>query len=157
MIAPQFTFTRGRPLRELRSWIARATSSLPDPVSPRIRTVESNGCDDFDLPQHFDQRGAVADHLLEVMFVPNLLLKINVLGFESGSLIRVIQRESDGVRSQLGFGVPLPVSSRRRDLRSLKKWLLGRRAHEVHELARRVKAFAARLFSRYRIPADFPW
>jgi len=40
-IAVQFTTTKGRALRRLARWIERATSSLPVPVSPRIRTVES--------------------------------------------------------------------------------------------------------------------
>jgi len=39
-MAAQFTLTSGRCRRGLRSWIARAISSLPVPVSPRIRTVE---------------------------------------------------------------------------------------------------------------------
>ena len=42
-IAPQFTFTSGRCLRLLWLWMARAINSLPDPVSPNIRTVESVG------------------------------------------------------------------------------------------------------------------
>ena len=42
-MAAQFSFTNGRPHRELRSWIACAISSLPVPVSPWIRTVESVG------------------------------------------------------------------------------------------------------------------
>ncbi len=39
--AAQFTFTSGRSRRGLRSWIARATSSLPVPVSPSTSTVLS--------------------------------------------------------------------------------------------------------------------
>ncbi len=39
--AAQFTFTNGRSLRGERWWIARATSSLPTPLSPRISTVTS--------------------------------------------------------------------------------------------------------------------
>ena len=39
--AAQLTFTNGRVLRDERWWIARATSSLPTPLSPRIRTVTS--------------------------------------------------------------------------------------------------------------------
>jgi hypothetical protein len=42
-IAEQFTLTRGRSRRGLRSWMARATSSLPVPVSPRISTVDGVG------------------------------------------------------------------------------------------------------------------
>ena len=40
--AVQLTATQG-PARPLASWIAWATSSLPVPVSPRIRTVEPSG------------------------------------------------------------------------------------------------------------------
>ena len=39
--AAQFTLTSGRSRRPLRAWIARATSSLPVPVSPEISTEES--------------------------------------------------------------------------------------------------------------------
>ena len=38
-IAAQFTLTSSRSRRGLASWIARATSSLPVPVSPVMRTV----------------------------------------------------------------------------------------------------------------------
>ena len=39
--AAQFTLTNGRSLRDDRWWMARATSSLPTPLSPRISTVTS--------------------------------------------------------------------------------------------------------------------
>ena len=42
-IAAQFTPTNGRDLRSDLRWIARATSSLPVPVSPITSTVESLG------------------------------------------------------------------------------------------------------------------
>ena len=42
-MAAQFSFTKVRPLRGLRSCTARAINSLPVPVSPQIRTVESVG------------------------------------------------------------------------------------------------------------------
>ena len=38
-MAPQFTGTNGAEARGLRAWTARATSSLPTPLSPVIRTV----------------------------------------------------------------------------------------------------------------------
>ena len=38
---PQFSATKGLEARPLWSWMARATSSLPVPVSPRIRTGTS--------------------------------------------------------------------------------------------------------------------
>src|SRR5690242_15202885 len=40
-MAPQLTATKGRLRRGLRSWMARAATSLPVPDSPRISTVES--------------------------------------------------------------------------------------------------------------------
>ncbi len=42
-IAEQFTLTNAREARFDRRWMARATSSLPVPVSPVMRTVESLG------------------------------------------------------------------------------------------------------------------
>ena len=38
-IAATLTATNGCPRRSLRAWIARATSSLPVPLSPVISTV----------------------------------------------------------------------------------------------------------------------
>ncbi len=40
-IAAQLTATKGPRLRRLHWWICRATSSLPTPLSPSIRTVKS--------------------------------------------------------------------------------------------------------------------
>ena len=42
-MAAQFTLTNVRSRRWLRLWMARAISSLPVPLSPRISTVESVG------------------------------------------------------------------------------------------------------------------
>ena len=42
-IAAQLIATNGRSARRLLLWIARATSSLPVPLSPVISTVESLG------------------------------------------------------------------------------------------------------------------
>ena len=41
VIAAQLIATKGRSARRLLPWIARATSSLPVPLSPVIKTVES--------------------------------------------------------------------------------------------------------------------
>jgi hypothetical protein len=41
--APQWIGTNGRSARGERSWMARATSSLPVPLSPRSRTEDSVG------------------------------------------------------------------------------------------------------------------
>ena len=40
-IDPQSTTTNGPRLRRLASWIARATTSLPVPVSPSMSTLSS--------------------------------------------------------------------------------------------------------------------
>ncbi len=40
-MAAQFTLIKGPWLRRLMRWIAWATSSLPVPVSPKMRTVAS--------------------------------------------------------------------------------------------------------------------
>ncbi len=42
-MAAQFTTSSGPSLRRLRAWMARATSSLPVPVSPQISTPASVG------------------------------------------------------------------------------------------------------------------
>ena len=42
-IAPQLIGTNGRSRRGEASWMARATTSLPVPDSPRISTLLSNG------------------------------------------------------------------------------------------------------------------
>ena len=42
-VAAQLTLTKARAERRDRLWMARAMSSLPVPVSPVIRTVESVG------------------------------------------------------------------------------------------------------------------
>ena len=59
-MAAQLTLTNARAARADRLWIARATSSLPVPVSPVISTVESvratlatrasTGCSAGDVP-----------------------------------------------------------------------------------------------------------
>ena len=43
LMAAQFTGTKGRSARGLRAWMARATSSLPVPDSPRMVTAAEEG------------------------------------------------------------------------------------------------------------------
>ena len=62
-IAEQFTFTSGRSRRGLRSWIARAISSLPVPVSPRISTVDGVGATVSTSESTFASAGLRADDL----------------------------------------------------------------------------------------------
>ena len=51
--APQWIGTNARSARTDCSWMARATSSLPVPLSPRTSTVESVGATRSMRPQHF--------------------------------------------------------------------------------------------------------
>src|SRR5262249_15939484 len=64
--AAQLSFTNGLLRRELNSLTAWATSSLPVPVSPRIKTVESVGATtDARCNTSFN------DELLPMMALPN--------------------------------------------------------------------------------------
>ena len=53
--APQFTGRKGLPARALFSWMARATSSLPVPVSPRTTTGEVGAGGALDQVEHAGQ------------------------------------------------------------------------------------------------------
>ena len=64
-IAVQFTATKGRSRRGERRWIARATSSLPVPVSPRRSTVASASATCSTIANTSRIAGEVADDLLE--------------------------------------------------------------------------------------------
>ena len=60
-IAAQLTATNGPLARGASSWRARATSSLPVPVSPWISTEAGVGAARLDQPMHLLHRFAVAD------------------------------------------------------------------------------------------------
>ena len=81
-IAPQLTFTSGRFFRLLRLWIARAISSFPQPVSPKNQYCGVSRGDRLHLPQHVEQRGAVAHDLLEIVLLADFFLQVNILGFQ---------------------------------------------------------------------------
>ena len=65
--------------RGLRSWMARAISSLPVPVSPWISTVESVGATVSTCFSTCLQRRALADDLLEVVLGADLLFQVELL------------------------------------------------------------------------------
>ena len=67
-IAPQFTRRNGPCARRERTWIARATTSLPEPVSPRISTGTSDGAT-WSTPLHHRTKAALGadDRLLQIV------------------------------------------------------------------------------------------
>jgi hypothetical protein len=71
-MAAQLSFTNVRWRRPLRSWMARASSSFPVPVSPSRRTVESVGATIFHLLERLTKRGTLADDVLERALGPDL-------------------------------------------------------------------------------------
>ena len=58
---------KGRFLRGLSRWMARATSSLPVPVSPRIKTLASVGATTSTCRRTRRRAALLPDHLLEVL------------------------------------------------------------------------------------------
>ncbi len=84
--AAQLTLTSGRSLRGLRAWIARATSSLPVPVSPRISTVASVGATSSTFSRASRERAALPDDLLEVVDGLDLVLEVVVLAVQLAQL-----------------------------------------------------------------------
>jgi hypothetical protein len=62
--------------------MARATSSLPDPVSNQHRRVRWR--DSLDLAQHTRERPASADDLLELELAADLVFEIELLARELG-------------------------------------------------------------------------
>src|SRR5262247_2425013 len=65
-MAAQLTLTKARADRGDRLWIARATSSLPVPVSPVISTVESVGAT-LDTCDNTARRGGEVHHGSDVL------------------------------------------------------------------------------------------
>jgi len=63
--AAQLSATNGRFFRGLFWWIALATSSLPVPVSPWIRTVASVGRNTLQLRDHVLHLRTIADNTFE--------------------------------------------------------------------------------------------
>ena len=82
-MAPQLTATNGRSARRLLQWIARATSSLPVPLSPVIEHRAVGVGDALDDVEHAAQRLARADQVLVVVAAVELALQQLVLGLEA--------------------------------------------------------------------------
>ena len=80
--AAQLTLTNGRADRPLRSWIARATSSLPVPDSPRTSTLAVVGRNQLDLLEQLAQRRALADDFAKRVGFVDFLPQITVFRFE---------------------------------------------------------------------------
>ena len=81
-IPAQFTATKGPWLRGPSSWIARATSSLPVPLSPRISTVT---CDRRHAPDRLEDllhRGAAAEQAAELLLRRHLRAQPHDLALE---------------------------------------------------------------------------
>ena len=106
--------------RGLLLWSARATSSLPVPLSPVISTVESRRRHPPDPPVERPHRGAVADH---VVIEVELRLQTAILVVQRLHLPRVLERRrgdraivisSRSCPSSNGWsGAPSPARSRR--------------------------------------------
>jgi hypothetical protein len=92
-IALQFTLTSGRSLRALRSWTARATSSLPVP-SRRKKHGGVRGRDELDLCNISSNEAATADHLLEVVLPADFFLEVDVF------LLQTVLRVSTSASAQ---------------------------------------------------------
>ena len=69
--------------RWLVAWIARATSSLPVPVSPRYQDRRVGGGDLLGLEQHSPQDGALPDDVLEARGRERALAEILVFQLEA--------------------------------------------------------------------------
>src|ERR1700676_4885343 len=78
--AAQFTLTKARCDRRDRLWMARAISSLPVPVSPLTRTLESVGA--TFISKHSLQRRRGADDLFEHERLVDLLPEHYVFGVQ---------------------------------------------------------------------------
>jgi len=77
--AAQFTATNNPCRRRLRWWIARATSSLPVPVSPPISTVDEVAATRSPVPTPDPGRGC-GDDVRVGRFQAHLLAQKPVLG-----------------------------------------------------------------------------
>ena len=66
-MAAQLSATKGPSLRRLRAWSARATTSLPVPLSPVMSTVASESGHAGDELVHLAHRRALADQRVEAL------------------------------------------------------------------------------------------
>ena len=100
-MAAQLTLTKGPSLRRLKRWTARATNSLPVPVSPKISTVASLGATVVHLIENLFKGGTVADDFSEGTIGADLAFEIFFLfhqtlfqDFDLSRSSMVLQRHS---------------------------------------------------------------
>ena len=91
--AAQFKVTNGPEARGLRSWIVRATSSLPVPVSPRMQTRDSLAATRSSCA--ITRRMASPFHTISCL--PRRWRKLPVLALQSLQLERIVDGEQQFV------------------------------------------------------------
>jgi len=101
-MAAQFTLMKGASVRRLMRCIPRAISSLPVPVSPKIRTVASLGGDHTPLIENLFEGRTVPDDLGERAIGFNLAFQILLFvgqtfleGFELGRRSMIFRGQSE--------------------------------------------------------------
>ena len=97
-MAPQLMATKGAPLRAERAWIARATSSLPVPLSPVMSTVVLKSAILEMVRKMSSISRALGEDRLELVLLLDLLLERAVLAAQRLALLGLAQREDDLVR-----------------------------------------------------------
>src|SRR5436190_20739852 len=78
-IAAQLSLMKLAPLRELMRWIARAISSLPVPVSPRMRTQASLGATVLACVNTCFNAGLSTHDFFKVQFGADFILQVEFL------------------------------------------------------------------------------
>ncbi len=96
-IAAQLTCTNRSRLRRLLRWIARATSSLPVPLSPRISTRRVRRRGALDRVPDLPQQPALADHLVAGF---DGALERAILVLQARAVQRVLDRDEDAFARQ---------------------------------------------------------
>ena len=91
--AAQFTFTKFRAARSELWWMAPAMSSLPVPVSPRMRTVVLLLATFLTMPSTAPQRAARADDAVELVDVLLRVAQVLDLVLEAAELDRLLDLE----------------------------------------------------------------
>ena len=102
-IAPQLTETNGLSRRWLLKWMARATSSLPVPLSPVIMAVAGLSAIFRMVSKTSTIRGALADDVLEAVLGLELLSEVEVLVAQALALEAVPDDQVDLVELE-GLG-----------------------------------------------------
>ena len=95
-MAPQLTATNGCALARLeRAWSARATSSLPTPLSPVMSTVVLKSAIFVMVRKMSCHRRALREDRLELALLADLLAERAVLAAQRLALLGLAQREHD--------------------------------------------------------------